>query len=131
MTGFEVMVVGTVEIGAGIHSAGHAGSEGSILVLRQRHVLAGSIGRVVGGMAVVGSHGVPKGAPLRGDSASLLATSSGDGGPLSARIPRRHSGGKEDAFVLLSLMLSSLVDVVSSTRLRGGSDSEGSECRRR
>ena len=28
--------------------------------LVQRHVLTGSVGRVVGGMAIVGGHGVPE-----------------------------------------------------------------------
>lgn len=68
MTGFEVLVVG-VEISARVHGAGHARSERSILVLGERYMLAGSIRGIVGGMTVVGGHGVPKGAPLLGDSA--------------------------------------------------------------
>jgi len=72
VAGFEVLVIG-VEVSARVHGAGHALSERSILVLGERNVLAGSIRGVVGSMTVVGGHGVPKGAPLRGDSAGLLA----------------------------------------------------------
>lgn len=68
MAGLEVLVVG-VEISARVHGTGHARSEGSVLVLSERDMLSGSIGGVVRGMTVVGSHGVPEGAPLRGDSA--------------------------------------------------------------
>ena len=66
------MVV-AVQVGAGVHGAGDAGSERSMLVLPERHMLAGPVRRIVRGMAVVGGHGVPEGAPLRGDSAELLA----------------------------------------------------------
>jgi hypothetical protein len=66
-------VIVRVQIGAGVHGTRDAACEGSILVLRERHMLAGSVRRVVGGMAIVGCHGVPEGAPLRGDSMQVLA----------------------------------------------------------
>ena len=66
------MVV-AVQVGAGVHGAGDAGGERSVLVLPERHMLAGPVRGIVGGMAVVGGHGVPEGAPLRGDAAELLA----------------------------------------------------------
>ena len=66
------MVV-AVQVGAGVHGTRYAGGEGSILVLRERHVLAGSVRGVVGGVAVIGCHGVPEGAPLRGDTVHVSA----------------------------------------------------------
>ena len=61
-----------VQVGAGIHGTRDAGGKGSVLVLPERHMLAGPVRGVVGGMAVVGGHGVPEGAPLRGNTAELL-----------------------------------------------------------
>lgn len=66
------MVV-AVQVGAGVHGAGDTSGKGSMLVLTKRHMLAGPVRRIVRGMAVVGGHGVPEGAPLRGNSAALLA----------------------------------------------------------
>lgn len=62
------MVV-AVQVCAGVHGAGDAGGKGSMLVLSERHMLAGPVRGIVRGMAVVGGHGVPEGAPLRGKSA--------------------------------------------------------------
>lgn len=72
MTSFEVLVIG-VEISARVHGTGHAGSERSVLVLGERNMLAGSIRGVVGGMTVVGGHGMPEGAPLLSDASRLSA----------------------------------------------------------
>lgn len=66
------MVV-AVQVCAGVHGAGDAGGKGSVLVLAERHMLTGPVRGIVRGMAVVGSHGVPEGAPLRGNSAELSA----------------------------------------------------------
>ena len=66
------MVV-AVQVGAGVHGAGDAGGKGSMLVLPERHMLAGPVRGVVRGMAVIGGHGVPEGAPLRGNSAVVSA----------------------------------------------------------
>ena len=66
------MVV-AVQVGAGVHGAGDTSGKGSMLVLTKRHMLAGPVRRIVRGMAVVGGHGVPEGAPLRGNSMVLLA----------------------------------------------------------
>ena len=65
------MVV-AVQVGAGVHGAGDAGGKGSMLVLPERHMLSGPVRGIVRGMAVVGGHGVPKRAPLRGNSVVLL-----------------------------------------------------------
>jgi hypothetical protein len=66
------MVV-AVQVGAGVHGAGDAGGKGSMLVLPERHMLAGPVRGIVRGMAVVGGHGMPEGAPLRGNSAEVSA----------------------------------------------------------
>lgn len=66
------MVV-AVQVGARVHGAGDAGGKGSMLILPERHMLAGPVRRIVRGMAIVGGHGVPEGAPLRGNAVVLLA----------------------------------------------------------
>jgi hypothetical protein len=66
------MIVG-VQVRARVHSTRDAGGKGSMLVLPKRNMLAGPVRGIVRGMAVIRGHGVPEGAPLRGDSAELLA----------------------------------------------------------
>lgn len=42
--------------------------------LAERDVTAGAVGRIVGGMAVIGGHGMPKRAPCRTESEGMLET---------------------------------------------------------
>jgi hypothetical protein len=71
----EVVVLG---VGAGeVHSGLCGGSDrrqGRVTALCEGSVSSGAVGHVGRGMAVIGRHGVPEGAPYSGNAVGLLAT---------------------------------------------------------
>jgi hypothetical protein len=69
------VLVGRVQVGAGLGAARRDGGEGGMAALRNGDVTPRPIWRVVRGVAVVRGHCVPKVLQGRGYSASMLAMS--------------------------------------------------------
>jgi hypothetical protein len=70
-----VVLVGRVQVGAGLGAARRDGGEGSVAALGNGDVTAGAVRRVVRGVAVVRGHGVPEVLQGRSYSGQMLAMS--------------------------------------------------------